>query len=548
MKDYSILIGGAAGEGSKKAGLIIAEIFSSYGYEIFIQEDYQSVIKGGHNFSIIRASKNKVLNAESQVDFVLALNKETAEKHYRKLKKNGVLVYNSDIFNFSNGVKAPIDSIVKENSGLSMMKNTALIGWFAKMIGIDKATIKKVIEKQLLRETEMNLKIAFSAYEKAETLVKIEKNKKNRNKIITGNEAISIGALKAGLEAYVAYPMTPATSILNYMSALSVKNKIVSFQAENEIGAVNSAIGLAFAGKKTMTGTSGGGFALMNEAISLSAQSETPLIIVEGQRTGPATGVPTYGGQSDVLHVLASGHGDFQRIVLTPGDAEEACLLTGLAVNWAWRYQGPVIVLVDKDLCESSYSFNEKVLNEIQPEKINFWDNKEEYQRYKITRNGISPLAFPGTKNALVKGTSYEHNEKGISVEDEKSVKLMQDKRKRKYSLIEKELNQLKLVNVYGNKKSKTALIAWGSVKGVAVETAKELGIKVIQPMILDPFPEKEIKKHLKGVNQVVVAELNSSAQTSKLLNCYGINVSKKILKYTGRPFSLEEIKKQIKI
>jgi 2-oxoglutarate/2-oxoacid ferredoxin oxidoreductase subunit alpha len=546
MKEYSILIGGAAGEGSKKSGLIISKLFSHYGYNIYIYEDYQSIIKGGHNFSIIRASKDKVYSSSESVDFVLALNKETAEKHVKKIKDKDNLIYNSDLFSVPRGRGVPIEEITRQVKGLPIMKNTALVSAFAKIVGIEWKTVEKVLKKELPISTETNLRIARKAYGLFDSKLEVKKISSDKKIVISGNEAIALGALKAGLEAYVAYPMTPTTGILNYLSSVSKEFKLIVNQPENEIAVINESIGLSFSGKKTMIGTSGGGFALMNEGISLSAESEVPLVIVNGQRMGPSTGVPTYNGQSDLLYSIFAGHGDFEKIVVAPGDAEESFTLSGLALNFSWKYQIPSIILSDKEVSESSYSLDVSFLDSVKEEKPILWNNKNEYLRYQITKDGISPLAFPGNRNAVIKATSYEHDEQGIAVEDEKSIKKMQEKRMRKYKLLKREIFKIKTVNVYGKKDSSTALIVWGSVKGAAIEAAKDLKIKVIQPKLINPFPEKEFKKHLKGVNRIIVAELNSLNQLSFLLNRYGIIVDKNIQKYTGRPLTKQELIKKI--
>ncbi len=543
QKDFSILIGGAAGEGSKKAGLVIAKLFSNYGYQIYIYEDYQSLIKGGHNFSLIRASEKKVSGVKEKIDFLLALNEDTINKHKKNVSDKKHIVFNSDKISFNSGIGVDIEKITKDLGGIPIMKNTALVASFAKIVGIDWATVKKVFKKELPIATELNLKIAKKSYSQTDTVINIEKRKESPKPLVSGNEVIALGALEAGLDAYVSYPMTPATGVLNYMASVATENKLTVFQPENEISVINTAIGLAFSGKKTMIGTSGGGLGLMNEGISLSGQSETPLIIVEAQRMGPSTGVPTYSGQSDLLHVLSSGHGDFMRFVVAPGDADEAFLFSGLAVNVSWKYQIPSIILSDKELSESTFSF-EKEKNKLM--KPLLWNKKGEYLRYKQTKDGISPLAFPGDKNVVVKGTSYEHDQKGIAVEDAKSIKEMQDKRIRKHKTLAKDLDKIKGIKVYGNKKSKKAVIFWGSVKGPALEAIEALNIKGIQVLIFQPFPEKQIKKAIKGSSKIVSVETNATGQMAQVLKKYGVKINKMILKYDGRPFNVDELVKKI--
>jgi len=544
MFDYSILIGGAAGQGSRKAGLLIAKLFNNFGYRVFIHEDYQSLIKGGHNFSQIRASDEEVFSYREKIDFLLALDKNTIEKHQKNLAENGVIIYNSDEISLEKGIGIPARKISKEEGGSLIMENTALIASFAKIVGIDWEIVENILRKEFQEKSEINLKIAKHAYEEAQNLIKIEKVHKESLPLLTGNEAIALGAVKAGLEIYFAYPMTPTSPILHYFAEHQKEFNLKVSQLENEIAVINIAIGAAYAGAITMVGTSGGGFALMAEGLSLAAQSETPIVIIEGQRMAPATGVPTYSAQSDLLFALNAGHGDFVRFVIAPGDADEAFYLSGKALNLAWKYQTPVILLLDKDLCESTFIFHPEIESKVEIEEPLLWDGKEDYKRYKITENGISPLAFPGKKDIVVKTTSYEHDEVGITIEeDENAIEKMQEKRLRKFKEMEKEVEKTEgAVKIYGNKESKEAIVAWGSTKGPAKEAVEKLGIKMIQPIFLEPFPEKEIKKSLEGVEKLIFVETNVLGQMEKLFNTYGITGQGRILKYNGRPFTAEEI------
>lgn len=540
-KDFSILIGGAAGQGSRKAGLIIAKIFSQLGYKIFIYDDYQSLIRGGHSFSLIRVSEKEYNCSKEKIDMLLALDERTIQEHINDLSEDGIIVFNSDKVK-SEGIGINIETIVKESEGISIMANTALIGGFARIVGVEFESLKTVLEHEISKGIEKNLEIAKKAYDSMEEKIRIE-DIGDPSPLLTGNEALSLGAVAAGLETYIAYPMTPATGIMNYLAELKDCNVLVA-QLENEIAVINAAIGASFSGKRTMIGTSGGGFALMTEAISLAAMTETPLVIINSQRPGPATGVPTYSGQSDLLFTLNSGHGDFVKFVFAPGDAEEAFLMAAKAINLAFIYQTPVIVLMDKNLSESTFSFNKNILTEVKKEEGYLWNGKKEYKRYEITENGISPIAFPGGE-AIVKVTSYEHDEYGISTEDKKIIKEMQEKRLRKFEAMKKEVEEMKAVNTFGD--SEVAVFCFGSLKGIVKSVCEKLELKMIQPIVLEPFPEKQIKESLKGVKKIICVESNSLGQLSRLLNQYGIKVDEKILKYDGRPFTEEELENKLK-
>ena len=548
QKDYSILVGGEAGQGSRKAGLVIAKLFNQLGYRIFIYDDYQSLIRGGHNFSKIRVSENEVLSHREKIDFLLALDQNTLDLHKKNLDEKGTIIYNKGRVESEQGIGVPIEKITKELGGIPIMANTALISAFAKIIGADWDILEKVLRKEISKGIDLNLKIAEKAYKDTENLIKIEKINQEPLPLLTGNEAIALGAVKAGLDLYIAYPMTPASSILHYLAEHQKDFNIAVCQFENEITVAIAAIGGAYAGARSMVGTSGGGFALMTEALSLAAQSETPILIVESQRTGPATGVPTYTAQADLLFALYAGHGDFLRFVIAPGDAEESFLWTGKALNLCWKYQTPSILLVDKEISESTFNFNKDILEKVECEPYSVWDKKGEYKRYRNTEDGISPLAFPGQENVVSKATSYEHDEFGITVEeDEHTIKAMQDKRLRKFQKMREEVDRLEAVKVYGNKDSDKAIIIWGSTKGPAKEAAEKLNIKVIQPIIIQPFPEKQMKQAIKGVKKLVSIETNVFGQMEKVLNCHGIKVDNRILKYDSRPFLPEEIEEELK-
>jgi len=548
-QDYSILIGGEAGQGSMMAGQIIAKLFSELGYNIFIYNDYQSLIRGGHNFSQIRASKEKILTHREKSDFILALDKNTFEKHKGNLNKGGIIIYDSGSFSLKDkkAIGISLNKIVSGLGGIPIMNNVALVGGFAKIIGIEWGTVRKVLSRKFKKYQEINLKVAKVAYNQTENLIKVRKLSEKSQPLLTGNEALALGTVKAGLSLYIAYPMTPSTGILHYLVNHQKDLGISVSHLENELGVINAAVGSAYTGARTMVGSSGGGFALMTEALSLAVQNETPLVIVESQRMAPGSGVPTYTAQSDLLFALSAGHGDIVKFVIAPGDAEEACFWGGKIMNLSWKYQTPSIILIDKEVSESVFSFDKRILDKIDYEKPLLWNKKGKYLRYKDAKNGISPLAFPGDKNAVIKANSYEHDQFGLTIEDEKNVKKMQDKRLRKFKEMKREVDKLEAVKIYGKKRARKAVIAWGSTKGAVKEVAEKLGFKMIQLVILQPFPEKQLKEALKGVSRIVLVENNSTAQLKSVLSKFGVKPDKEVLKYDGRPFVPEEIEKQLK-
>jgi len=546
--EYSILIGGAAGLGSRRAGLLIAKLFSNLGYYVFIYDDYQSLIRGGHSFSNIRISTSRKLSSCSKIDFLIALDKRTWTEHQSELKKEGILVYNKDQFrvqrNQAIGISA--QTIVQDLGARKIMENIALVAGFAKTIGVEWKTLKELLIKEFNKSRNINLQIAKIFFTQNKSLAKIKKIKREKFPLLTGNEAIAQGAVKAGLGLYFAYPMTPATGILHYLAGHSKNFKIKTIQLENELAVISAALGSAYAGLPSMVGTSGGGFALMTESLSLACQAEIPMVIVNSQRAAPASGVPTYTAQGDLSFSLTAGHGDIVKFLVAPGDAEESCYWAGKLLFLSWEYQTPSILLVDKQISESTFSFDKRILEKIKPIKYLKGDVRNQYMRYQYTKTGISPLLFPGKRGAVVKVNSYEHNENGITIEDEISAQKMQDKRLRKYKEMEKAVEKMRAVKIYGNKKSSRAILAWGSTKGPAQEVAEDLNIKLIQPLVIQPFPEKQMKKALEGVKNLILIEGNALGQLGSVLASYGIKIDAKILKYNARPFMSEEIKRAL--
>jgi 2-oxoglutarate/2-oxoacid ferredoxin oxidoreductase subunit alpha len=270
-------------------------------------------------------------------------------------------------------------------------------------------------------------------------------------------------------------------------------------------------------------------------------------VILLGQRTGPSTGLPTYTGQTELNFALNAGHGEFMRFVVAPGDAEEAYYWSAMSMNFAWRYQVPAIILCDKTLNEGAYSFDIGLSGEIKIQGHLVWDKKGESKKYQNKEDGISPLAFPADKEAVVKVNSYEHDEFGVTTEDLDLTVTMQDKRLRKAKYLLEELEQYETVKVYGKKDASTAVLFWGSNKGPCVEAGEKLGLKVIQPVVFSPFPLKQFKEALKGVKKIICVENNAAGQLADFVKFYGINVDKKILKYDGRPFSLDELEIKLK-
>lgn len=553
MNDFSLLIGGKAGFGIDKSGTVIARLLNQLGRRIYIYRDYPSLIRGGHTFSIIRSSKEKILTHLDKVDFILALNQETFNFHKDKLKENSSVIYDSDSINIDGlraGVQAigvPIARIIKEENASEIMRNTCIIGAFVKASGIKWEILQSVLEKEFTKDAGLNLNIAHRGYDEVKELFKLESLSQDILPLLSGNQAVSFGLIKSGLKTYISYPMTPTSPILHFLAGIADNFNLKVLHPESEIGVILMALGFSYMGEKVAVGTSGGGFCLMTEGLSFAGMAELPIVIIVGQRPGPSTGLPTYSAQTELQFVLTAGQGEFVRFIVAPGDAEEAYFWSAQAMNISWKYQIPSIILTDKNLGEGVFNFDLSSIPEIKEESSPLWDRKSPYKRYLVTESGVSPLVFAPDKDAIVKVNSYEHDEYGISIEDPKQTALMQNKRLRKEKYLQIELDKLETVKVYGNKDSSVGLLCWGSNKGVCLEVAKRLDLKVIQPLVFSPFPVEQFKESSKGIKKLICVENNATGQLARLIKMYGFKVDEQILKYDGRPFSLDELEESVR-
>ena len=565
MDNFSTLIGGIAGDGINEAGLTVARLFSRLGYHIYMYYDYPSLIRGGHNFSIVRASRQKIAAHMDQIDVLIALNQETVEKHKSRLKDSSFVIYDADKVKLDDTMHRSfgltITQILKEAIAPAVMKNSCIIGGYCKVVGIDWPILEDVLKKHIPKMQELNMQVARQGYDQAVQFCRIDRNadshfeKQTEEPIITGNQAISLGLIKAGLGAYVAYPMTPSSSVLDFMARYAQDFGLKVIHPESEIAVMLMAQGFAYAGVKAAVGTSGGGFCLMTEGLSLAGMAEMPVVVVMAQRTGPSTGLPTYTAQSDLHFVLNAGQGEFPRFIVAPGDAEEAYYWAGVALNLAWKFQVPAFILTDKTVSESQYNFDIDKAGDLTSERKEqapqaplLWDGQGEYKRYRYTDTGVSPLAFPPQKGQVIKTDSYTHDESGITSEDPQITRDTCDKRQRKGQFLAADLERYETVKVFGNEKSKTALLCWGSNKGVCMEAALKLGLRVIFVLVLAPFPERKLKIALQGVERVIAVECNSTGQLARLAGFYGIKIQDqdRILRYDGRPFSVEDLLAQL--
>lgn len=547
MKDISVLIGGRAGDGINSAGAVVAWLFSRLGYHVFVSTDYPSLIRGGHNFTMVRAADHPVGAYSNRFDYLVALNQETLDLHASRCP-DCIIVANADMVKKpGSGQTVSVGEIVKAESAPPVTGNSAMIGAFAKAAGISWETVEAVFKAHMPKATDENLRVAQRAYGAVSTVRPVPVLNGASCSLVTGNEAIGLGFAAGGLDSYIAYPMTPSSTLLHYLAANADALGITVFHPESEIAVILAGLGSAVAGKKTAVGTSGGGFCLMTEGLSFAGMAEIPIAIVVSQRTGPSTGLPTYTGQADLRFVLHAGQGEFPRLIVAPADAGEAYVWSDAALRLAWKYQVPAIVLSDKSLSESTYSVGHE---DLAPLTILEDGTKEDvpvpYRRYLDTPTGISPLAFPGMAGVVVKTNSYAHDEDGITTEDASLVVTMTNKRRRKEKALADELDRLPCICMGGKSGAPAALLCWGSVGNACNEVAAELGLRVIRPLVLSPFPDRQFSEACAGVGRLIAVEENATGQLVSLVKEHGRIVDDTLLKYDGRPFTPEELKARV--
>jgi len=556
--DLTIVVGGEAGQGLKTVDVVLGKTLFRMGYNVYSSKDYMSRIRGGHNFITNRIGTDPVTAISDNIDILIALNEETVELHKDSVVDGGLIVFDGE--KEISGKKV-INLNAKEiaKSINSRGVNTVFVGAVLKLMSLDTDEAEKVLREYFDDQQiqEDNIKLLQEGFNSVASVLELEEAKNPGDQIyLDGSNALAMGAAAAGVKFYAAYPMSPSTSIMNYLAGKQEELGIVVEQAEDEIAAINMALGGSYSGIRSMTGTSGGGFALMTETLGLAGIAEIPVVIADVQRPGPATGLPTRTGQGDLLFTINAGQDDFPLMVLAPRDHEDAFSQTFRAFNLADKYQIPVIILSDQYLADSAknvkaFDFNSLEIdyNMISDEKAK---NIKDYKRYKISKTGISPRSYPGQiAGEVMMIDSDEHNEYGHIIEDSETRNAMVEKRARKIEkLIEEDLEE----PVYqGEEDIDYLLLGWGSTYGALQEAQKILlgeGVSVGLLSFSDvwPLPVDKLSKFKdKGVKFVDV-ELNSTAQFARLVSSEtGIKVDHHILKYDGRPFTAKEISRRFK-
>lgn len=565
-------IGGEAGFGIMASGTMMARAFTRAGYHIFATNEYPSLIRGGHNLVTVRIGTEKFESMNREVHILVALNRETVELHKQELNEGALVIYDPKDSDFSLAdfpkkielLPIPFGEIVIKLQGEPVMRNTVALGATMALLGVDFEKLAVVIKDQFKKKSEVivkhNLDLAQAGYiyikeyfGKLTQMYLAPSQFTEKELVINASEAVGIGAVAAGLKFAAIYPMTPINSLITFLADHAKELNLVYKQPEDEIAGINMAIGASLAGARSMVATSGGGFALMVEGLSLAGMVEVPLVIDMGMRAGPATGMPTWTEQGELQFLIRAGHGEFARIILAPADAAEAYSLTIDAFNLADKFQVPVFVLTDKYINESQWCvplshFQKKASIDrgklVKPEQL----VKGEFKRYALNEpDGISPRSVPGMPGGFYLANSYEHDETGFVTEDAGQRTAMADKRLKKLKAIE---TIARAPNIYGDQAAELAFVSWGSTKGPILEAIRLLAQKGQKAKLIHfnwvyPFPIKATEMLKSG--RLIVVEQNSTGQLAVLIREQtGIEIKEKLLKYDGRPFYPEEIVERI--
>ena len=569
--DYSIKIGGEAGQGIQTIGDALGRVFSRAGYHVFTNQDYESRIRGGHNIYQIRLSDRPVMAPKDAIDIVVALDKDSIRLHEQELTSRGRIIYDADSLNEKHDGPAfldiPFAKLAVEHGGDRIMANTVATGAVLGMLGMEPTLLLELIAEIFGKKGEQvisaNRNAALAGHGHAIQACLAcgfsvtTDNPMTPRMLVGGVEAIALGALASGCRFYAAYPMTPSTGIMNYLASKEKEYGIVVEQAEDEIAAINMALGASFAGVRAMTGTSGGGFSLMVEGLSLAGMTETPLVIAMGQRPGPATGFPTRTEQGDLQFLLSAGHGEFPRFLFAPGSPEQAFFLTNKAFDLAEKYQIPAFILFDTYLSDSQWTCRGFDLSRLRNTDYRVrgeaFQQLADYKRYALTENGISPLGVPGDARHLVVADSDEHDEDGHIVEDASTRIRMVEKR------LLKKLPQMRdevaSPFLYGDHNPDVVIAGWGSLYGPLREVVDALsrsyGIAMLHFSEIYPFPGTKRFNYLELLERAkltICIEQNAMGQFERLMKAEtGFEFKTHVRTFDGRPFTVEALVKELK-
>ena len=554
--EVNVLIGGEAGQGLVTLGELLAKTLVRAGYFIVVTQSYHSRIRGGHNTYTIRASAGEIVAPREEVDLLVALNPETVALHKRELSPGGLTIVDKVFETISdNCLQVPYVEL-----GEKQFSNVVALGVVSFLLGLELEMVGKALDdafgKKAPEMAEKNMQILKESYRwcsrQGVNFSKLAPPSDLRKRLLmNGNEAIAMGAMSAGVKFCSFYPMTPATSIALNLAAQASTMGFVVEQAEDEIAAINMAIGASFAGAPSIVPTSGGGFALMTEGVSLAGMSETPLVIVVAQRPGPATGLPTRTEQADLEFVLHSGHGEFPRAIFSPGTLEECFWLTRKAFEVAAKSQGPVFILTDQFLADSARAIEPFDLEGLETVGASIEEDFSDlpYYRYNLYESGLSPRLLPGMSKHLVVAGGDEHPIDGHITEDLSVRKFMVEKRLRKEEEI---IAEVVPPEIQGDEKPDLLLVTWGTTKGAIVEAATKLRndstrVGTLHFSQVWPLVPQQFLGVLQGAGEVVCVEGNALGQLARLIRREtGFDFHRRVLRYDGLPITPEYILREL--
>ena len=563
MNEFSVVIGGEAGQGIKTIEYVLTRIFKFSGLNVFSTKEYESRIRGGVNSTELAVSSRPVNTFLDKIDLLLVLKDGVVEHLHKRIDDNTIVlgekenISDQEKKNLTSFFEIPIQELAKE-AGRKIYSNSVVVGIICGLFGLQEEVVENVLEKYFSKKgqdiVDNNLnavqigKVAGVKLKDENQIdfdIEIDSDIKD-DILLNGTEAVALGAMNGGCNFVSFYPMSPATGVATFFAQHSNEMEVVVEQVEDEIGAVNMAQGAWYAGARALITTSGGGFALMNEGLSLAGVTETPLVFHIGQRPGPGTGLPTRMGQEDLLFTLFGGHGEFPRIILAPGDLKDGYLLGKKAFDLADKYQVPVFILTDQYYLDSNYNIDGLPFSDEQPEHY-IVETEENYKRYKLTEDGISPRGVPGHGKGVVAVDSDEHDQEGHITENFDTRIKMVDKRLKK---IDKILDDYVDPDLIGTEDYDILLISWGSTKNAVAAALEEidndkigyLHIKQMAPL------HSKIEDYLARANKSICIENNATGQLAKIIKMETEqSIDSTILKYNGLPFSREELIEKIK-
>lgn len=556
--DYNVLIGGSAGQGMDTLSSLFQRSLHRYGYHVFVHKDYMSRVRGGHNFIQIRFSDSPLSSHRDSLDIIVAFDETTVIEHLSRLHNHGFLLADEEIKKQSDRmITFPVKKSAKEAGNAKTFTAVflgLLLKWFGLPLDQTEAFLLEVFHD---KSPEANVNALHAGAALTEAKATLPPGDLKDHLLIDGNQAIAMGAIAAGVTFYAAYPMTPSTSIMNTLAAHQEDAGIVVEQAEDEIAAMNMAIGANYAGIRAMTGTSGGGFSLMTEALGLAGITETPLVVANVQRPGPATGFPTRTEQSDLSFVLTASHGEIPRMVIALRNPEESFYQTSRAFNLSEKYQMPIILLSDQYLADYTQTVPVFDVSRVTIQRHladgSMYSDDRPYQRYAFTETGLSPRLIPGkTSGQVVLADSDEHDEAGHITESAEMRINMMKKRMGKLEQLHEDLQEPWHL---GDPHPKVLLVAWGSVAGPLQEAITnlkeahpELSIGALVFGDLWPLPTLQLTAMADQAEKMINIEQNFTGQLAKLIRQEtGLHCTKSILKYDGRQMTPEYIVDMLK-